>query len=569
MKIVIKEWLRYPKACFILFITFILGITHAVLNAQVMLVIKDAFENPQNITEYIIKVGCIYGTLIVTYALRGKLRQEAHHYTFTKVLDHFNDKILDGDVSMYTKYSPAHIQTVSEFTDRIVRVGTDTVRFVEDMLAMIVYIYYMYLVAGRMIIPVVIVYAIGSWCLKVLYSTFTKIDKEANRLKKRRNQEWEDCVNGFLEVRSYNKVEHHRKSLYGYNHDTYRMFSKRSNINSGIYGVIEVVDTIGVLMIMFYSAKMIIKGAMSAAEGVTVVGYALKLMGPLTCALDFIDELSMNLSLSEQFEEVMSYKNLIEDEGKIELSEFNDSIKINNLSFSYEGDSKNVLKGISMEIEKGQRIGICGISGGGKSTLFKLLNRFYDPQDGSIEVDGIDVRDISMESYRKMIGSVHQDNYIFPGTIKDNITYGVTSYTEEEFLSACRKANVYDFAMEQKDKFDTVVGPRGLKLSGGQKQRIALARLLLVNPEIILLDEATSALDNESEYLIQDAIDNLGDKTIISIAHRLSTIRNCDKIYVMGKNRIIEQGNHETLMSLDGEYARMIRLAEKKERRGA
>jgi ABC-type multidrug transport system fused ATPase/permease subunit len=210
-----------------------------------------------------------------------------------------------------------------------------------------------------------------------------------------------------------------------------------------------------------------------------------------------------------------------------------------------------------MVIRKGERVGICGETGDGKSTLLKLLNRFYLPDSGHISIDHVNMDQITMSSYRKLVGSVQQENIVFPGSIRDNILFAVPNATEYELIEACKKAELYNFVSKLPEKFDTVVGPRGLTLSGGQKQRIALARLFLQDPEIILLDEATSALDNETETLIQDAIAKLEGKTIITVAHRLSTIKDCDCIYVMKGGRVAEFGTHEKLIERGGIYAAM------------
>ena len=228
-----------------------------------------------------------------------------------------------------------------------------------------------------------------------------------------------------------------------------------------------------------------------------------------------------------------------------------------NLSFEYEKSSL-ILKNININIQKGQRIGIVGASGNGKSTLAKLLLHFYEATKGSILIDNIDIKDITDESFRKLVGSVQQENTIFPGSVLSNITYGSENAMENEIIKACKKAHIYDFIMSLPDKFNTELGPRGLELSGGQKQRIALARLFLKNPQIIILDEATSALDNGTETLIQDAINELDrNSTVITIAHRLSTIKDCDVIYVIDNHTIAESGNHDQLVAAKGIYYKM------------
>ena len=192
--------------------------------------------------------------------------------------------------------------------------------------------------------------------------------------------------------------------------------------------------------------------------------------------------------------------------------------------------------------------------------MLKLLNKFYDIDEGELTIDGVEISDVTAESYRRKVGSVHQENTIFPGTILENVKYGSPEATEYEIIEACKRAKLYDFITSLKDGFNTDVGPKGLKLSGGQKQRIALARLFLQDPEIIILDEATSALDNETEQFIQDAIAALHGKTIITVAHRLTTIQNCDWIYVLDGGKIIEDGTHQTLMEHGGAYAHMALL---------
>ena len=255
-------------------------------------------------------------------------------------------------------------------------------------------------------------------------------------------------------------------------------------------------------------------------------------------------------------DELMKYKNIDHPEAIMTLNSFKDKISINDVKFAYS-ETSSVLNGLNIEIHKGEKIGICGETGDGKSTLLKLLNRFYIPNSGSISIDGVDINLTTLKSYRHMVGSVHQENIIFPGTIKQNILFAVPNATEYELIEACRKSEILDFVLSLPGKFDTIVGPRGLTLSGGQKQRIALARLFLQDPEIILLDEATSALDNETENLIQDTIKKLDGKTIITVAHRLSTIKDCDKIYVMKGGIVAECGTHEELMHAHGLYFSM------------
>ena len=225
------------------------------------------------------------------------------------------------------------------------------------------------------------------------------------------------------------------------------------------------------------------------------------------------------------------------------------------MHFSYDGVHE-VLRGLDLAIPAGATVALVGPSGGGKTTTCSLLPRFYDPERGSVEIDGIDIRAVTVESLRDAIGIVQQDVYLFDGTIRDNIAYGRPDATTAEIVEAAKRANIDAFVRGLSDGYDTYVGERGARLSGGQKQRIAIARVFLKDPRILILDEATSALDNESERAIQKSLEELSaGRTTLVIAHRLSTIRGADLIAVVEDGRVAERGTHEQLLALGGTYA--------------
>ncbi len=304
--------------------------------------------------------------------------------------------------------------------------------------------------------------------------------------------------------------------------------------------------------------------ANGSLDPVSLATYALYInifVAPIEVLVEFTEMLQKGYSGFKRFNEVMETIPDIQNASDAkDLKDVKGVIDYHNLTFSYNYED-HLLYNISIHIDDGKSIALVGPSGGGKTTICSLLPRFYDVKEGSILVDGQDIRTLTLDSLRKAIGIVQQDVYLFTGSVKENIAYGKPGCSDEEIIVAAKKANIHDFIMSLPDGYDTFVGERGTRLSGGQKQRISIARVFLKDPKILILDEATSALDNESERHIQKSLEELAkNRTCITIAHRLSTIRNADEIIVISENGMEERGTHSELLEKNGIYAKYYRM---------
>ncbi|MDY5802549.1 MAG: ATP-binding cassette domain-containing protein, partial [Sodaliphilus sp.] len=317
-----------------------------------------------------------------------------------------------------------------------------------------------------------------------------------------------------------------------------------------------------IAVVLWFGGKLILSGN-ATITAPSFIYYMVIFYSIINPAKDFSKAsyaIQRGLASVDRIDKILKADDTIKDpEHPVPLKEMKQGIKYSNVRFRY-GDQW-VIDGIDLEIGCGKTVALVGQSGSGKTTLADLLPRFYDVEDGSISIDGVDIRDVSKYDLRALMGNVNQEAILFNDTIRNNITFGVESATDEEVIAAAKIANAYDFIMATENGFDTNIGDRGCNLSGGQRQRLSIARAILKNPPILILDEATSALDTESEHLVQQALDNLmHGRTTVVIAHRLSTIKNADLICVLQDGKIIEQGTHDQLIAENGSYKHLVDL---------
>ncbi|HCT0720651.1 TPA: ABC transporter ATP-binding protein [Staphylococcus pseudintermedius] len=369
-------------------------------------------------------------------------------------------------------------------------------------------------------------------------------------------------VNGMAVIKSFAIEENEAKNFDQRNTNFLNKAFKHTRWNAYSFSAINTVTDIGPLIVIGYGAYLAITGFVTVGTLAAFVSYLEQLYGPLRRLVSSFTTLTQSFASMDRvfqlFDEPYDIKNAPQAK-EIPIRE--GQIEIENVSFKYNPEERNVLNHLNLDIQHGETVAFVGMSGGGKSTLIHLIPRFYDVTEGHIKIDGHDVKDFDTASLRRQIGMVQQDNILFSDTVKENVLLGRPDASFEEVVEAAKLANAHDFIMALPQGYDTEVGERGVKLSGGQKQRLSIARIFLNDPPILILDEATSALDLESEAIIQEALEKLShDRTTIIVAHRLSTITHADKIVVIENGEIVEQGSHETLMQREGAYRRLFSI---------
>lgn len=377
------------------------------------------------------------------------------------------------------------------------------------------------------------------------------------------NTQIEDSLSGIRVVKSFaNEKEEMKKFQKGnerFVDSKKRSYKYMGTYNSGM-GAFTTLITITVLLV---GAFFMTRGKMPVEDLVTVLLYINNFTDPVKKLITFTEQFQNGYSGYSRFLEIMAIAPDIKDvPHAVELGDVKGEIAFRDVSFHYEESQEEVLSHVDLTVKAGEYVALVGSSGAGKTTLCSLIPRFYDVSGGSVCLDGMDVRNIKLQSLRNHIGIVQQDVYLFAGTVMENIRYGKPDATDEEVLRAARAANAHDFIMGLEDGYDTDIGQRGVKLSGGQKQRLSIARVFLKNPPILIFDEATSALDNESEKIVQQSLESLAkDRTTFVIAHRLSTICKAERILVLTDDGIAEEGTHEELMQREGLYSSLYKLS--------
>lgn len=376
------------------------------------------------------------------------------------------------------------------------------------------------------------------------------------------NARVEDAVSGARVVQAFTneafEMKRFSKDNLNFRKAKLTAYKTMALVHSNIYLLMRLIT----LIVLVVGAWFTFNGKLSYGELVSFLLFVNVLTTPINKITALLEIYPKGMAGFKRFTELMDVAPDVKDKkNALQVDRLYGDIQFHNVSFRYEPTQRPVLESINFRIKPGETVAFVGPSGAGKTTISALIPRFYDVDEGSITIDGIDVKDMTKESLRKNIGVVQQDVFLFTGTLRDNVAYGKLDATEEEIWDAAKRAHMEEFIRELPQGMDTEIGERGLKLSGGQKQRIAIARMFLKNPSILILDEATSALDTDTERIIQEALDDLAkDRTTIIIAHRLATIKNADRVMVVTKDGIIEEGTQEELLQQDGLFAHLYNI---------
>ena len=503
-----------------------------------------------------LKCSCYFGSAAVMIPLRTGIVRDLRIQIYNKMLSlplGFFSQEKKGDIIARMSSDVGVVEST---------ITTSLDMLIKNPILILFYFGTLIFISWEMTLFTVLVVPLIAWGMSVLGKNLKRESGEAQVKLSETMSQLDETLGGLRIIKAF-IAERKMKERFARTVNEQRHFSNKVAVRqSAAHPVSEFLGTLMIMLVLWFGGTLILS-AHAPFDAPTFIFYMVILYSVLQPLKDFSRasyNIPVGLASMERIDKILGAKNnIIEKPDAKELDSFNDCIEIKGLHFRYPDGNKEVLSDINISLKKGKTVALVGQSGSGKSTLVDLIPRYYDVTEGSISIDGTDIRDLKVRSLRSLIGNVNQEAILFNDTIFNNIAFGVENATREQVVAAAKIANAHDFIMEKEDGYDSYIGDRGCKLSGGQRQRISIARAILKNPPILILDEATSALDTESEKLVQEALDRLtSDRTTISVAHRLSTIKDADEICVMHEGVIVERGRHEELIARNGYYKKLI-----------
>ena len=494
------------------------------------------------------------GLFFIAYLRNGVLKD---------LRDKLYKKIVELPISFYSEKRKGDI--IARMTSDVQEVQNSFLAVLElivkEPLTIIFTIIMMVIISPKLTLFVFIFIPVSGYIISLIGKQLKKKSDRVQRENGHILSNLEETLTGLKIIKAFNAENRFTKFFQQSTQRHYKFSNDLMHRKNLASPVSEFLGIIVIAILLLYGGRMVIlEGSLDGASFIAYMGLAYNILTPAKAISKASYEVKKGNAAAERVLSVLETKNPIRDkENAIVKDSFESGISINNISFKY--DDYDVLKNFSIEVPKGKTIALVGQSGSGKSTIANLVTRFYDIERGEILIDGTNIKDISKESLRNLMGMVTQDAILFNETIKNNILIAKEDATDKEIIDALKIANAWEFVSELPKGIETNIGDSGNKLSGGQKQRLSIARAVLKNPPIMILDEATSALDTESEKLVQKALENMmKNRTSIVIAHRLSTIQNADNIIVMQRGEIVEQGKHNELLALNGTYKNLVEM---------
>lgn len=494
----------------------------------------------------------INGQLIFRIQTRTakKLRDDVFGSIIEMQLDYFNH----NRVGTLMNYVHNEVSTVNS------TINSTFINFLQNPFSILVYIGVLLLLSWKLTLFASVTSLAIFMLIRIIGKRVRKLAKKLRWMMGDMNSILQEKFSGIKVIKSSVFEDMELVKFKKFTRDYRKLDIRINRLKNIINPLNETLLIAAIALVLWFGGLQVFDGRMTSTELLLFAFTLYSVMGPLKTFSNVSTQLQVGMVSAERLFELLDTPPEIKN-GNRQISRFSHTIKFENVSFKYrkEPEAPMVLDNVSFEIRKGEMVALVGQSGSGKSTTVDLLLRFYDVDSGKITIDGVDIREYDYKQLRRLIGVVSQEVILFNDTIEQNIAYGMRDGIDHERIErAARLANAHDFIMEKPDLYQTQIGDRGIQLSGGQRQRLAIARAMARNPELLIFDEATSALDNESEKVVQEAIDNaMADRTALVVAHRLSTVRNADRIIVMERGKVLEFGNHEELLALDGAYKKL------------